>query len=67
MKITEKIKSFEYDKNRKGIFGIKSAVVWGHLKDKNQSFPLLYITKPKGISQSDYELLLDKIDIQIRK
>lgn len=67
MKITEKIKSFEYDKNRKAIFGIKSAIVWGHSKDTNGSFPLLYITKPKGISQSDYELLLDKIDIQIRK
>lgn len=67
MNILDKIKSFEYDKNRCHILGIKSAVIWGHLKDSNSLFPLLYISKPRNISQEDYELLLNKIDISIRK
>lgn len=67
MDILKKIRSFEYDKNRKTIFGIKSAIVWGHSKDTNGSFPMLYISKPKNISQADFELLLDKLDIGIRQ
>jgi len=64
--ILEKISSFEYDKNRNKIFGIKSAIIWGHSKDTNSSFPMIYISKPKSVSQADFELLLDKIDIAIR-
>ncbi len=67
MTILDKIKSFEFDKNRNKLFGIKSAIVWGHAKDTNSVFPLLYISKPKGISQEDYELLLEKIQISIFK
>jgi len=65
--ILDDIKSFEYDKNRKKIFGIKSGIVWGYSKHTNGIFPLLYISKPKSISQKDFEILLDKIDISIRK
>lgn len=65
--ILDGIKSFEYDKNRKNIFGIKSAIVWGYSKHTNGIFPMLYISKPKSISQEDYELLLDKINIAIFK
>ncbi len=67
MTILDKIKSFEFDKNRNAIFGIKSGIVWGHSKDTNGIFPILYISKPKSISQEDFELLLDKIDISIRQ
>lgn len=66
MTILEGIRSFEYDKNRNKMFGIKSAIIWGHSKDSNSSFPMLYISKPKGVSQEDFELLLDKLDISIR-
>jgi hypothetical protein len=65
--ILERIRSFEYDKNRNKIFGIKSAIVWGHSNETNSIFPLVYISKPRSISQEDFELLLDKIDITIRK
>jgi len=65
MNILETIRSFEFDKNRKKIFGIKSGIVWGHSNKSNSSFPMLYISKPKSISQEDFELLLDKIDISI--
>lgn len=66
MNILDTIKSFEYDKNRSAIFGIKSAIIWGHSKDSNSSFPMLYISKPKGISQSDFEILLDSLEIEIK-
>lgn len=65
--ILEKIESFEYDKNKNKIFGIKSAIVWGHSNENNSTFPLFYISKPKSVSQKDFELLLDKIDITIKK
>ena len=67
MNILERIKSFEYDKNRQKIFGIKSAIVWGYSNETNGCYPILYISKPKSISQEDFELLLDKIEITIRK
>lgn len=65
--ILDKIKSIEYDRNRRGLFKIKSGIVWGHSKTDNSAFPLLYIYKPKNISQEDFELLLNKLDIQIYK
>jgi hypothetical protein len=66
MNILESIRSFEFDKNRNKIFGIKSGIVWGYSNKTNGSFPMLYISKPKSISQEDFELLLEKIDINIR-
>ena len=63
--ILDKIKSFEFDKNRRKIFGIKSAIIWGHSKDTNGIFPMLYISKPKHVSQEDYELLLENLEIDI--
>jgi hypothetical protein len=67
MNILDKIKSFEFDKNRNKIFGIKSGIVWGHSNESNSMFPILYISKPRNISKEDFELLLNKIDIKIRK
>jgi len=63
--ILDQIKSFEYDKNRNSVFGIKSAIIWGHSNRVNGIFPMLYISKPKHISQEDYELLLDNLEIGI--
>jgi len=67
MNILKQIRSFHFDKNRKNIFGIKSGIVWGHSNKSNSSFPMLYISKPKSISQKDFELLLDKIEIIINE
>jgi hypothetical protein len=65
--ILDKIRSFEFDKNRNKIFGIKSAIVWGHSNETNGMFPLLYISKPRNISQEDFELLIDNIQISLTK
>jgi len=64
MSVFDDIRSFEFDRNRKHHFGVTSGIVWGHSKNTNESFPLLYIAKPKHISQEDFELLLDSIDIR---
>ena len=66
MTIIDKIRSIEYDKNRSKIFGIKSAILWGHSKDTNSTFPLLYISKPKYITQEEYEDLLDRLEINLK-
>lgn len=60
--IFHKLDSIEYDRNRTGIFGIKSAIIWGHNKNKGIS-PLLYISKPRSVSQEDYEYMLDHLKI----
>lgn len=66
MNILNKIKSIEFDKNRSQLFGIKSGILWGHSNEENSIFPLLYISKPKHLSQGDYELLLERLEISIK-
>ena len=67
MSIFDKIRSFEFDRNRKHIFGIKSAIVWGHSNKTNGAFPLLYISKPKAISDEEYMELLNSLEISLVK
>lgn len=66
MSIFKNIKSFEFDKNKSRLFGIKSGIIWGHRVDKSAIFPLLYISKPKAISQEDFEELLNSIEINFK-
>jgi len=63
MSIFDEIKSVEFDRNRNKIFGIKSGIVWGHSKNSNSIFPLLYISKPKHITEEQFNELLDSIEI----
>lgn len=60
--ILTKLRSIEVDRNRNKIFGIKSGIIWGHHKEGG-SFPLLYLSKPKHISQEDFDTLLEHINI----
>lgn len=66
MSVLNEIRAIEYDRNRTKLFGIKSGIVWGHHKEGG-SFPLLYISKPKHVSQADFEEILNKLDISIRR
>jgi len=63
MTIFDRIKGYELDTNRRRNFGIKSAVVWGYSNTQNSCSPMLYISKPKHVSQEDFDLMLSKIDI----
>lgn len=65
MPILDRVKSITYDKNRNHIFGIKSGIVWGNSNEGNEVFPLLYISKPKSVSQEDFETLLNSLQINI--
>lgn len=65
--IFNKIKSFELDKNQNKIFGIKSAIIWGNSSENNSMFPLLYLRKPKNISDEEYSELINSIQINFKK
>ena len=65
MSVFDSLRSFEFDRNKNHLFGLKSAVIWGHSKLQG-SYPILYISKPKNITQTEYEELLDCIDIQFK-
>lgn len=66
MSIISQVRSIEFDRNRRHIFGIKSGILWGHSKVGNSSFPLLYISKPKHIKQDDFEALLNNLIIELK-
>ena len=67
MNITDKIQSIEFDKNEKHEFGIKSTIIWGHSNENNVTYPLLYISKPKHISEEDYRYMINKLEIHMNK
>jgi hypothetical protein len=67
MAITDNIRTIEFDRNRRKTFRIKSGIIWGHSNKTNSSYPLLYISKPRGVSKEDFEYLLDHLDISLRK
>ena len=66
MSILDDIRAVEFDRNKKGIFGLKSAILWGHSKNVNGCSPLLYISKPRNISREDFEKILDRLEINLR-
>jgi len=66
MNILDDIRAIEFDTNQRKIFGLKSAIIWGHSKYTNSCIPLLYISKPKHISQEDFEYLLNNLIINIK-
>ena len=66
MSYLDKIKSISIDLNKEKIFGITSAILWGHIKDKNSITPLIYFRKPKHISQEDFEDMISKINVTFK-
>lgn len=65
MSMLDKIESIEFNDNKNKIFNIKSGILWGI--NGNTCFPLVYISKPKSVSQDDFEDILSRIDIDIHK
>ena len=57
------LKSISCDKNKSRFLNIKSVIVWGH-REKG-SFPLLYIKKPKHVSQEDFDEIIDHLEIML--
>ncbi len=67
MSILDTVRSIEFGQNRKNIFGIKSGIIWGYSNKTNSCSPLLYISKPKYVSNENFYLLLSKLKIEILK
>lgn len=67
MNILNKLCAIEFDRNKNKILGIKSGILWGYSNETNGSFPLLYISKPKHVSEEDFEILLNNLEIKINK
>jgi len=61
MNILHEIESFGID--RQNIWG-KSATIYANSAKSNSSYPLLYLRKPKGITDEQYQDLLDAIEIK---
>lgn len=55
----------ELDKNKNRIFGIKSAILWGY-KNSNTSYPLIYLRKPKYMSEEEFNDILDRLEITLK-
>lgn len=55
----------ELDKNKNRIFGIKSAILWA-FKSSNKSYPLIYLRKPKHMSDEEFEDILDRLEITLK-
>ena len=64
--ILSKLCDAEFDTNRDKIFGIKSGILWGNYGNGKVA-PLLYISKPRHLSQEDYEILLESMMIVFKK
>jgi hypothetical protein len=67
MTIFDKYRDFEFDRNKNKIFGIKSGIIWGHSRKINSISPLVYISKPKHVSQEEFDEILEKIRISFVK
>lgn len=60
-----KFLKIELDKNKNKIFGIRSAILWGFIED-NVSCPIIYLRKPKYMSDEEFESILDRLEIKIK-
>ena len=55
-----------YSISKKGIRGVvKGAAIWGHVG--TTVFPLVYLRKPKHLSDSDWQEVLDGVRLELKK
>jgi len=61
MNILNKIKSFGIDRDK---LWSKFATIYANSAETNSIYPLIYLTKPKHISDEEYKDMLDAIEIK---
>ena len=61
--IIDGAKHFAFDKNENKMFGVKSGILWRYSKEKNSCSPALYFSKPKHVSQEDFEEILSRLRV----
>jgi len=65
--IFDDIKSFSVSLPANNAFNIKSGIVWGHSNKTNGVYPIIYLTRPKGIPKEDFAMLMESIKIEFIK
>jgi hypothetical protein len=60
----KKIDKISLDKNESHAFGIKSAILWG--TSGTTTSPLLYLLKPKNISEEEYNEIVDRLIVHLK-
>lgn len=63
MSIYDEIEDLEFDKNADNKFGIKSPIIWAYSKKTNGMYPVLYLRKPKHISEDFFNELINSLSI----
>lgn len=49
------------------LFRRKSGIIYGRRKDTNSYIPIMYLSKPKWVTEEEFQELLNAIDIQFLK
>jgi hypothetical protein len=62
--MSKKLRAYSVTKRGEDDF-VKSAVVYGHLLERNASFPLMYLQKPKHITDEQFDKLVEGVKLTI--
>lgn len=65
MTIFDRIESISFYPTEKKQFGVKSVILWGN--SGNTMFPLAYISKPKSISEDDFNQIVKNMEIKLKR
>ncbi len=59
-------KSKESREHNKKIFRTSNGILWADQNGRNQYYPILYLKKPKYLSEEEFQKLLDKLEITFK-
>lgn len=67
MGIFDKVDQFSMNRDLKDNFRVyrrKSAIVFGQKDESNIAYPIMYLSRPRWISEEDFQELVNSIQIQ---
>ena len=70
MSIFDKLSSFFIERNLKTArktFRRKSGIIFAMREGTGTFYPIMYLSKPKGVTEEEFQELLNHIDIQFIK
>ncbi len=53
------------EQNKK-LFRTSNGILWADQNGRNQYYPILYLKKPKYLSEEEFQKLLDKLEITFK-
>lgn len=60
-----KFLKLELEKNKDKVFGARSAILWGYT-EATTAYAIVYLKKPKYMSEEEFEDILDGLEIGIK-